>query len=48
MKYLPYIAGSYALGVLVPVYFAVTAWTRSRSAKRRLAALDTRRARSVA
>jgi hypothetical protein len=36
----PYIAGAYWLGVLVPACFAVAAWLRLRLAQRRLAALD--------
>ncbi len=46
MTHLGFIAASYGLGVLVPVFFAVTAWTRTASAKRRLAALDVRRTRA--
>jgi hypothetical protein len=38
----PYIAGAYWLGVLVPAGFAVTAWLRLRLAQRRLAALDSK------
>jgi len=44
MTHAGFIAASYALGMLVPAFFAVTAWTRTKSARRRLAALDTRRA----
>lgn len=36
----PYVAGAYVLGVLVPAGFAVAAWLRLRMAQRRLAALD--------
>ena len=36
----PYIAGAYWLGVLVPAGFAVAAWLRLRLAQRRLTALD--------
>jgi hypothetical protein len=35
----PYIAGAYGLGVLIPTWFAVAAWLRLRAAQRRLAAL---------
>ena len=46
----PYIAGAYWLGVLVPAGFAMAAWLRLRLAQRRLAALDsqvaTKRARA--
>ncbi len=45
MTHLPFIAASYALGVLVPLAFAVDAWLRTRTARRRLAAVDTRRSR---
>lgn len=44
MTHLPFIAASYALGLLIPVWFAATAWTRMRTAARKLAAIDTRRA----
>lgn len=43
MNHLGFIAASYALGLLVPLWFAVTAATRTAAAKRRLAVLDTRR-----
>ena len=42
MDHLPYIAASYALGVLIPGIFAVAAYLRVGSARRRLAAIDTR------
>ena len=35
----PYIAGAYGLGVLVPAGLAVAVWLRIRAAQRRLAAL---------
>ena len=37
---MPYIAGAYALGVLVPVSLGVAAWLRLLLAQRRLGALD--------
>jgi hypothetical protein len=43
MTHLPYIAASYALGVLVPAGYALAAFLRMRTAKRRLAAIDPRR-----
>jgi cytochrome oxidase assembly protein ShyY1 len=43
MTHLPYIVTAYALGVLVPASYAVAAFLRMRTAKRRLAAIDTRR-----
>lgn len=42
MDHLPYIAASYALGILVPGIFAVAAFLRVGSARRRLAAIDPR------
>ncbi len=46
MTHLPYIVASYALGVLVPASYAVAAFIRMRSARRRLAVIDPR-AKSV-
>ena len=43
MTHLPYIVSAYALAVVVPIVYAVAAAARHRTAKRRLAALDTRR-----
>ncbi len=45
MTHLPYIAAAYAIAVLVPLYFAIETIFRTRSATRRLAAIDTRRER---
>jgi heme exporter protein D len=42
MTHLPYIASAYGLTVLVAGGFALSAWTRMRRARRRLAALDPR------
>ena len=42
MTHLPFIAAAYALGIGVPLGFAVDAWTRLRQARRRLAAIDPR------
>ncbi len=42
MNHLPYIAGSYALGILIPVGFALSAGLRLGAARRRLAAIDPR------
>ena len=44
MTHLPFIAASYALGVLIPGWLAVSAWLRARSATRRLAAMRRRTA----
>jgi hypothetical protein len=43
MTHLPFVAASYALGILVPSVFAVSAWLRLGRARRRLAAIDPRR-----
>jgi len=48
MDHLPYIAASYALGVLIPGCFAVAAFLRVGAARRRLAAIDTRSRRGAA
>jgi len=45
VTHLPYIAASYAIAILVPAGFAVSAWQRLRQARLRLAALDHRRRR---
>ena len=42
MTHLPYIVAAYALGVLIPGTFAVAAFLRMGTARRRLAALDPR------
>ncbi len=44
----PYIAGAYWLGVLVPAGFAMAAWLRLRLVQRRLAALDSQGAKKRA
>ena len=45
MTFLPYVAASYTLGVVIPGAFALAAWRRMRIATARLAAIDPRRAR---
>ena len=45
MTHLPFIAASYALGVLVPLVFGVLAFTRMGAARRKLAAIDPREQR---
>ncbi len=45
MTHLPFIAASYALGVVLPAVYAAAAYTRMRQAARRLAAIDPRRNR---
>ncbi len=47
MTHLPYIAAAYVIAVGVTVVFCVEAWFRTRSARRRLQAIDTRRDRSI-
>ncbi len=42
MTHLPFIAGAYAITLVVICVFAANAWLRMRGARRRLAALDTR------
>ena len=42
MTHLSYIVAAYALGVLIPGTFAVTAFLRMGTARRRLAAIDPR------
>jgi heme exporter protein D len=42
MTHLPYIVAAYALGVVLPVTYAVAAVMRMRTAQRRLAAIDPR------
>jgi hypothetical protein len=46
MTHLPFVAGAYALGVVVPLIFGVAAFTRMLGARRRLAAIDPRAAQS--
>jgi hypothetical protein len=45
MTHLPYIAAAYVIAVGVPLFFSVEVLFRVRSAKRRLAAITTRRER---
>jgi hypothetical protein len=45
MTHLPYVAASYALGLLIPGSFAVSAFARMRAAGRKLAAIEPRRRR---
>jgi hypothetical protein len=47
MTHLPFIAASYALGLLIPSALGITAFVRMRSAKRRLAAIDPRANRAT-
>jgi uncharacterized membrane protein YbhN (UPF0104 family) len=47
MTHLPFIAASYALAVLVPAAFGLSAFQRLRRARRRLAALSGNKARSA-
>ncbi len=43
MNHLGFIAGAYTLGIGLPIVYAIAAFTRARAAKRRLAAVETRR-----
>ncbi len=45
MNHLGFIAAAYTIGILLPGYFAVSAWLRMATATRRLAVVDTRRQR---
>jgi hypothetical protein len=47
MTHLPFIVGSYGIAVLILGGFGIGAWVRVGAARRRLAAIDTRRERSV-
>lgn len=42
MTHLPFIAGAYALAVIIPGWFALATWRRLALARRRLKALDPR------
>jgi len=42
VTHLPFIVASYALGVVIPGWLAVSAWLRSRNAARRLDAMGKR------
>jgi hypothetical protein len=42
MTHLPFVAASYALGVVIPLLFGIAAFTRMGTARRRLAAIDPR------
>jgi hypothetical protein len=44
VTHLPYIIGSYGMALVLAVTFGISAWMRTTSARKRLAALDTRRA----
>jgi hypothetical protein len=44
VTHLPFIAGAYTLGIFLPIVYAIAAYTRAQSARRRLAAIETRRA----
>ncbi len=46
MNHLPFIAASYAIAIAVPVAFGLSAWLRLRSARLRLAQVETRRGRA--
>ena len=46
MTHLPYVLAAYAIAIGVPLFFSIEVLFRTRSARRRLAAIDTRRERS--
>ncbi len=48
MTHWPFIAASYTLGVLIPLVFGITAFTRMGTARRRLALIDPRLNRPAA
>ena len=48
MTHWPFIAASYALGVLIPLLFGIAAFARMGTARRRLAAIDPRAHRPAA
>ena len=48
MTHWPFIAASYALGVLIPLVFGIAAFTRMGTARRRLALIDPRANRAGA
>jgi hypothetical protein len=45
VTHLPFIAASYALGIVVPIVFGLSAFLRMQSARRRLAQIDPRATR---
>jgi hypothetical protein len=48
LTHLPFIAAAYALGILLPLAFAVDAFRRTGIARRQLAAIDPRQNRGKA
>lgn len=42
MTHLPFVAASYALGILIPCGYGVSAWLRLKTSARKLAAVDRR------
>jgi hypothetical protein len=42
MTHWPFVAASYMLGVLIPLVFGISAFTRMGAARRRLALIDPR------
>ena len=45
MTHLPFVATAYAMGILLPLTFAVAAFNRTMTARRKLAAIDPRQGR---
>jgi hypothetical protein len=48
MTHLPYIAAAYVIAIGVPLIFSIDVFFRTRSARRRLEAIDPRRDRGRA
>lgn len=46
MTHLPFVAAAYALGVLVPIAYALAAFQRATAARRKLALIDPREHRA--
>lgn len=46
MTHLPFVAAAYALGVLVPIAYALAAFQRATAARRKLASIDPREHRA--
>jgi cytochrome c biogenesis protein CcdA len=45
VTHLPFVAAAYAMGILLPLAFAVDAFRRTGAARRKLAAIDPRQNR---
>ena len=47
MTHLPFIAGAYTLGIIIPLVLGISAWQRTTAARRKLAAIDPRQMREA-